>query len=105
MGMLVAAAVASIVLLHGSVTLGPTQPVCQVGTPCTKPATHVLLEFTQRNRIRWATTDAKGHYTVRLEPGTWGVTANAGVRVTPGRFVVRNVKTQLRNLAIDTGIR
>jgi hypothetical protein len=104
--MLVAAAMlVSIVTLHGSVTIGPTQPVCAAGSPCTKPAAHAILQFTQKNRLRWATTDAKGRYTVRLEPGTWVVRTNYGVRVTPQRFVVRSVPTQLRNFAIDTGIR
>ena len=100
-----AAVLFSIVTLHGSVTLGPTQPVCSAGTPCTKPAANVILQFTQRNRLRWVNTDAKGHYTARLEPGTWIVRTNAGVRVTPQRFIVRNVRTQLRNFAIDTGLR
>jgi hypothetical protein len=105
MAMLVAAVVASIVFVHGTVTIGPTQPVCKVGTPCSKPAAHALLEFTQQNRIRWAKTDAKGNYSVRLEPGTWTLHANQGVRAVPERFIVRNVRTQLRNFAIDSGIR
>jgi hypothetical protein len=101
-----AAAAAAIVLVHGTVLLGPTSPVCRVGTPCTKPAAHALLEFTQTNRIRTAWTDAKGHYTVRLEPGTWAVSSNAGLGVTPKRFIVRRgVRTQQRNLLVDTGIR
>jgi hypothetical protein len=103
---MLAAAAAAIVVVHGTVSLGPTSPVCRAGTPCTKPAAHALLEFTQRNRIRTAWTDAKGRYTVRLEPGTWTVRSNAGVRVTPMRFIVRRgVSTQLRNLLVDTGIR
>jgi hypothetical protein len=100
------AAAVAMVVLHGTVSLGPTQPVCQAGTPCTKPAAHKLLEFTQTDRIRTAWTDAKGRYTVRLEPGTWTIRSNAGFKVTPERFIVRRgLTTQLRNFLIDTGIR
>ena len=100
-----AALLVSLVVLHGTVTFGPTQPVCKVGTPCTRPAAHALLEFTQKDRLRWVTTDAKGRYTARLEPGIWTVRTDIGVRVMPQRFTVRNVFTQLRNFRIDSGLR
>jgi hypothetical protein len=98
------AAVAS-VLVHGVVLIGPTTPVCREGIPCSKPAAHVLIEFTQASKIRMATTDARGRYSVRLEPGTWTVLATRGVRTTPSRFVVRHVVSQRRDFALDTGIR
>src|SRR5438309_1659205 len=58
--MLPLAAVVAAVVVHGTVTFGAG-----------KPAGHVLVEFTQASRIRMATTDVRGRYAVRLEPGAW----------------------------------
>ena len=99
------AAVAS-VFVHGVVTIGPTSPTCREGAPpCTKPAADVLIEFTQFDRIRWATTDARGRYSVRLAPGIWNIATTKGVRRTPSRFIVRHVASQRRDFALDTGLR
>ena len=104
--MLAAAAAASaLVLLHGTVTIGPTSPVCHADTPCTKPAARILIEFTRYGHIAMATTDAKGRYSVKLTAGTWTVLATRGVRITPAKIIVRTVATQKRDFAIDTGIR
>ena len=36
----------ALVLVHGVVRIGPATPVCRVGVPCDKPASHVVLRFT-----------------------------------------------------------
>ena len=104
--MLAAAAAAATVLVHGVVTIGPTTPTCTAKTaPCTKPAAHVLVEFTRYGSTAMATTDSRGRYTVRLRPGPWKVFATQGIRCTPGTFLVRAVASQRRDFKLDTGLR
>jgi hypothetical protein len=95
----------ALTLLHGTVRVGPTAPVCRTGDPCTKPASAVVLTFTHGMRRVVARTDARGSYRVRLSPGTWTVRADVGMRITPLTFRVLRVPTATRNFAIDTGIR
>lgn len=95
----------ALTLLHGTVRIGPTSPVCRTGVPCDRPAARVVLTFahgTERLRTR---TDAAGHYRVRLAPGTWTVSASAGMHTRPQSFVVPRAASATRNFAIDTGIR
>jgi hypothetical protein len=95
----------ALTLVHGTVRIGPTMPVCRQGVPCDKPAAHVRLTFTRPARVRQVTTDALGRYHLRLTPGVWTVRANAGMRTTPIRILVPHALTWRRNLSIDTGIR
>jgi hypothetical protein len=98
------AAAAALVLLKGTVTIGPLTPVCRVGTPCDGPARRVVLTFTSGSRTVHATTAANGSYTVRIAPGTYTVTASKGMRIMPARVVIRS-GTRRQSFAIDTGIR
>lgn len=100
-----AATAATVVVLHGLVTLGPTSPVCRSDSPCTKPAAHVVLIFSRQHSVAMATTDAHGRYEVHLAAGTWTVAANTGVGARPGRIIVHAVRSEQRNIALDTGIR
>jgi hypothetical protein len=107
---MVAAAASALVLLHGIVTIGPTSPVCKVGTPCSKPSPHTYLQFarvhpTPTSAGAEAWTDARGHYQVKLAPGEWMVVANRGFAIKPVRFWVRAVPTLTRNFKLDSGIR
>ncbi|HWJ33168.1 MAG TPA: hypothetical protein VNR59_12600 [Gaiellaceae bacterium] len=92
-------------LLHGTVRIGPTSPVCRAGVPCTKPAARVVLTFTQRGARVRVKTDTKGRYHVSIRPGAWAVRANVGMRITAARFVVPRAASATRNFTIDTGIR
>ena len=98
------AAVVALVLLKGTVTIGPLTPVCRVGTPCDRPATHVVLTFASPLRTVRATTGADGAYAVRLAPGAYTVTASKGMRISPTQIVVRSTSRR-QSFAIDTGIR
>ena len=100
---MLAAAATALVLLHGSVTIGPTTPTCKVS--CTKPAAHVLLEFIRYGHLKMATTDAHGRYSVLITPGTWKVVATRGISAVPERFIVRAVTTQKRNFFLDNRLR
>jgi hypothetical protein len=93
----------TLVLLKGTVTIGPLTPVCRVGTPCDGPAQHVVLTFASSTRTIRATTGSTGTYAVRLAPGTYTVTASKGMRISPAQVVVRSSRRQ--SFAIDTGIR
>jgi hypothetical protein len=98
------AAVLALVLIKGTVTIGPLTPVCRAGTPCDGPAPQVVLTFTSAKRTFRATTGAAGTYSVRLAPGAYTVTASKGMRISPSRIVVRSVPRR-QSFAIDTGIR
>jgi hypothetical protein len=98
-------AIVALTLLHGTVRIGPTTPVCRAEVPCSKPAAHVLLTFargTTRVNVR---TDSLGRYRVRLAPGTWSFTTRLGIRPARVRFVVPRALSVKRDFAIDTGIR
>jgi hypothetical protein len=98
------AAAVTLVLLKGTVTIGPLTPVCRVGTPCDGPAPRVVLTFTSPARTFHATTGADGTYAVRIAPGNYTVTASRGMRISPAQLVVRS-GTRRQSFAIDTGIR
>ena len=99
------AALVALTLMHGTVRIGPTTPVCRAEVPCSKPAAHVLLSFTRGRARVQVRTDALGRYRVRLAPGTWTFTTRIGIRPTPTRFVVPRAVSARRNFSIDTGIR
>lgn len=96
----------ALTLLHGTVTIGPTSPVCRVGEPCTKPAANVALTFAREGfATRRVRTDAAGRYRVSLAAGAWTVRSTVGIRPLPVRFVVPHGATARRNFSFDTGIR
>ena len=98
-------AIVALTLMHGTVRIGPTTPVCRAGVPCSKPAARVVLSF-RRGATRVQTrTDAFGRYRVRLIPGTWTLVTRLGIRPTAIRFVVPRTASAKHDFAVDTGIR
>jgi hypothetical protein len=94
--------------LHGTVTRGPITPVCRVGVPCDGPAAHATLYFTGVGTRTSTTTDAQGHYRLKLKAGLYTVRTNQKVfGRTPKPDTVRVVASRDRrvNFFIDTGIR
>jgi hypothetical protein len=98
------ATVLTLVLLKGTVTIGPLTPVCRAGTPCDGPAPRVVLTFTSPTRTVRVTTGSGGVYSVKLPPGTYAVSASKGMRIAPARIVLRS-GLRRQTFAIDTGIR
>jgi len=99
----------ALVLLHGIVMQGPTQPVCQAGVPCSKPAADVQLIFTRRTgAIVTVRTDARGRYSIKLARGTYAVKVmpprTIGRGIEPRTFTARGT-TQRLDFDLDTGIR
>ena len=92
--------------LRGVVTKGPTQPVCMVGRPCSKPAANVTLTFTRGGVAHRVVSSMTGAYRIALRPGTYRLTvAGARFGYTPHTVVVPAGRFAVRNVSIDTGIR
>jgi hypothetical protein len=104
LGFVVAAAVAKIAVVLGTVTIGPITPVCRVGVPCDRAAARVTLTFTRLDQSFATTTDDGGVYRIRLRPGIYTVRASAGMSMRPRAVNVRAPETKL-DFAVDTGIR
>jgi hypothetical protein len=100
----------ALVLLHGTITRGPITPVCQVGKPCNEPMAGAVLVFSRNSRIVVRTrSDAHGHYSVRLQIGTYKVSMavrpRLGSGVKPETIrLPRAVRTRI-DFFVDTGIR
>jgi hypothetical protein len=95
--------------LHGIVTRGPTQPVCQIGVPCSAPAVGAVLVFSHGSFTVQVRTGAGGRYSVRLAPGVYTVrvspTPKIGRGIEPRDVrVTRSVFSRV-DFSIDTGIR
>jgi hypothetical protein len=97
--------------LYGTVTKGPTQPVCRPDVACSGPAAGVTLTFRRSNgagaaaRVR---TSSLGRYRIRLAPGVYTVRTNAkpfGVIPFPQRAWVATARFRRIDFEIDTGIR
>jgi len=99
--------------LTGDVVAGPTCPV-QHETPC--PQAHVTnRQVTIRNLdgavVATTTTDAQGHFSVSLSPGTYDVQVaivpgQIGLhQTTSGRVTIVAGQTTQIQIVLDTGIR
>jgi hypothetical protein len=97
--------------LYGTVTKGPTQPVCRPNVACSGPAAGVTLTFRRNNGAgsgAHVRTSALGRYRIRLAPGVYTVRTNAkpfGVIPFPPRAWVATARFRRVDFEIDTGIR
>jgi hypothetical protein len=94
--------------LHGTVTRGPITPVCQVGVPCDGPAGHVTLLFKRSGITTKTSTDANGHYRIKLKAGYYTVRTNQkpfGTQPKPANVRVVAGRDRTVHFFIDTGIR
>lgn len=94
--------------LHGTVTKGPTTPVCREGIPCSAPA-QVTLLFRRAGRTTRVRSSATGAYRADLAPGYYTVTTTERIGITrnirPERVHVRAGHVDRLDFTIDTGIR
>ena len=93
------------VTVHGSVDLGPTCPVQQVGQDCTlHGAPAIVTARTKGSRLQ--TRSGASGFSLHLPRGVWTLTADAGMRCTPVRLDLRG-KRRAPDVVItcDTGIR
>jgi len=96
--------------LHGIVMRGPTQPVCQVGKPCSAPAVGAVLVFSRNGRVAATVkTGDGGRYTLRLAPGAYVVRVSPmpkiGAGIRPRDVSVAYGTFRRVDFEIDTGIR
>jgi hypothetical protein len=97
--------------LHGTVTKGPTTPVCRQGEPCSGPAQVTLLfRRTGRTPRTYRTRSAAtGAYRIALPAGYYTVTTleqvGIGRKLRPQRVHVRAGHHDRLDFVIDTGIR
>jgi hypothetical protein len=94
--------------LHGTVTKGPTMPVCRQGQPCSAPA-QVTLLFRRAGRTTRVRTTSTGVYRIRLAAGYYTVSTVERIGITPNirpqRVHVRAGHDDRLDFSIDTGIR
>jgi hypothetical protein len=96
--------------LKGTVTRGPTSPVCVAEQPCTAPAGHVTLLFWRDGRVvARTTTDLTGRYRIGLAPARYRVSrttaTNIGRGLEPILVRVAAGRVNTIDFSIDTGIR
>ncbi|HJU36420.1 MAG TPA: carboxypeptidase-like regulatory domain-containing protein [Gaiellaceae bacterium] len=90
---------------HGSVRRGPTQPTCQIGTPCTAPAAGVRLTFSRGKVVRHVRTNKRGRYSIRLSPGRYAVrVSGAPFGYSPRKVTVRSGQMSKLDIRIASGI-
>jgi hypothetical protein len=99
----------ALTLLHGVVMRGPTQPVCQVGKPCSAPAVGAVLEFVHGSSVATVRAGTGGRYSIRLAPGRYLVRVKPapkiGSGIRPLDVNVPHLATVRIDFTIDTGIR
>jgi hypothetical protein len=94
--------------LHGTVTKGPTTPVCRADEPCSGRA-RVTLLFRSAGHVYRARSTAAGLYRIALPAGYYMVTTAERIGLTrnirPTRVHVRAGHLDAIDFRIDTGIR
>jgi hypothetical protein len=94
--------------LHGTVTKGPTTPVCRTDRPCSAPA-QVTLLFRRAGRVHRVRSTPTGAYRIALPAGYYTVTTAERIGITrnirPARVHVRRGHVDTIDFQIDTGIR
>ena len=100
--------------LHGTVTKGPTMPVCRVSQSCSAPA-QVTLVFRRTGtaaaagRVYRIRSAANGAYRIVLQPGYYTVSTveRIGImrNIRPHTVHVRLARNDKLDFTIDTGIR
>lgn len=94
--------------VSGTVTEGPTTPVCMLNTPCDRPVANHTLEAldTAGNVAAQTTTAADGSYTLRLSPGhyTLVLVPKLGMSLNGSRLVAAS-GSQTHDITVDSGIR
>ena len=92
--------------LRGMVLIAPSTPVCKAGTPCARPAPHVLLRFWRSGRLVAHTrSDANGRYRIALRPRSYSVTTGARGLLKPKSVTVATDSYRRVTFRIDKGIR
>ena len=95
--------------LYGRVVIYPAKPVCEVGTPCSRPAPGLTLRFSRQGHVVARTTTGKdGRYRIALAAGRYGVRvrhpSRLGAGLRPRSVTVPDAYKRV-NFTYDIGIR
>jgi hypothetical protein len=96
--------------LTGTVSRGPVTPVCQVSVPCDAPFASSFEVRQNGRRVATFSSDAQGHFTVRLAPGTYVLVPAADAPLMNASAQTKTVEVLAEGLTsvqlnFDTGIR
>jgi hypothetical protein len=93
--------------LEGTISLGPTAPVCRVGQPCDGPFVGTFVVRQGALTVARFTTDSTGAFSVRLAPGSYVVapTGNSFLAAQERPVTVGTDSVTVVHLDFDTGIR
>lgn len=97
----------NIATLTGTVTAGPTMPVCIAGKPCTKVVNDRIInaEDANGNVVATAMTDKNGVYTMYLAPGKYTLVSVPAIGLRPSQQVTVASGMNHFDMQLDTGIR
>ena len=101
---------ADAVLVDGTITRGPIQPVCQVDQPCDGPLVADFVVARNGRAVLNFRTDATGHFSIALAPGSYQVIPSVdapimGAGTVSQPLTVVAPETRGVMLQFDTGIR
>lgn len=94
--------------VNGQVVSVPCAPVESSVNPCTsRPASGIVLLYSNGPATAAATTDSSGRYSVQLDAGTWTVSIKGFERIISGprTITVTPGSTIVANYVVDSGIR
>lgn len=96
--------------LTGTVSRGPITPVCQENVPCDAPFAATFEVRRGDHVVATFTSDAQGHFVVRLPPGSYVVVPAAGSGIMNAGAQGKSVEVGAEGLTtvqlvFDTGIR
>ena len=97
--------------VDGQVTLGPIQPVCPVGLPCSQPvAAEISIQDGAGQEVQLVASGADGHFRVDLAPGTYQLVplplaSNPGAQGRPQTATVQQGTYTHVTITYDTGLR
>lgn len=97
----------NVATLTGTVTAGPTTPVCVAGKPCTRVVSDRIInaEDTNGTVVATAVTDKNGVYTMYLAPGKYTLVSVPAIGLGPGKQVTVVSGMNRFDMQLDTGIR
>jgi hypothetical protein len=95
--------------VRGTVTVGPTTPVCIVDTPCSRPyETTVGIRNLRTRRLRQVRSDENGRFRARLRAGRYRIRPRGGdplPHCDPVTVRVRRHRFRRVSIECDSGIR
>ncbi len=97
----------NVATLTGTVTAGPTSPVCGSGQLCMRIVTDRVMNAEDMNGtiVATARTDRKGVYTMYLAPGAYVLVPVPAIGLGRGKEVTVKAGVNHFDVMLDTGIR